>query len=51
MFEKKIIKVHNEVRWNYYKLRQLSPISKCAAFLLQSATLFITNSDRYYKVR
>ena len=33
----------DKVRWNYYKLRQVS--------LLQSATQFITNCDRYYKVR
>ena len=36
-------KRYYKVRWNYYKLRQLS--------LLQSATRFITNCDRYYKVR
>ena len=36
-------KNYYKVRWNYYKLRQLS--------LLQSATRFITNCDRYYKVR
>ena len=33
----------DKVRWNYYKLRQVS--------LLQSATRFITNCDRYYKER
>ena len=31
------------MRWNYYKLRQLS--------LLQSVTRFITKCDGYYKVR
>ena len=31
------------MRWNYYKLRQLS--------LLQSAKRFITNCDRHYKVQ
>ena len=51
--------VHYKVRWNYDKLRQLSQfITKCneqllkiLTDLLQSATRFITNCDRYYKVR
>ena len=37
VWPKKIIQVYNKVRWNYYKLRQLS--------LLQSAM------DSYYKLR
>ena len=47
------------MRWNYYKLRQLSFFAKCdgqllqiaTAFSLQCATRFITSCDRYYKVR
>ena len=62
--QKKIIKVHNEVRWNYYKLRQLSLFQSAQLFyykvrhcLLQIPTgitkcdEFITNCARYYKVR
>ena len=52
-------KNHYKVRWNYYKLRQLSLLQSAMdsyyklreLFLLQSATRFITNCDRYYKVR
>ena len=36
------------MRWNYYKLRQLSSLQIATAFLLQSATQFITSRDRYY---
>ena len=44
---------------DYYKLRQYKFITKydgqllqiATAFLLQSAKRFITNCDRYYKVR
>ena len=47
------------MRWNYYKLRQLSLLQIATAFLLQIATAFllqigtrfITSCDRYYKVR
>ena len=54
------VKTLLQMRWNYYKLWQLSfNITKCdgqllqiaTAFLLQSATRFITNCDRYYKVQ
>ena len=44
-------KNYYKVRRNYYKLRQLSLLQIATAFLLQSATRFITNYDRYYKVR
>ena len=70
--QRKIIYVYNKVRWNYYKLRQLSLLQsamdcyyklrqlfyyKVRHGLLQIATGitkcdgFITNCDRYYKVR
>ena len=47
------------MRWNYFKLRQLSLLQSAfwqllqiaPAFLLQGGTRFITNCDRYYKVR
>ena len=45
------------MRWNYYKLRQLSLllIAMDSYYkmrqVLQSATRFITNCDRYYKMR
>ena len=45
------LKSYYKVRWNYYKLRQLSLLRSATPFLLQSATWFITNCDRYYKVR
>ena len=35
---------------NYYKVRWTA-ITNCDSFLIQSATRFITNRDRYYKVR
>ena len=34
----------------YYKV-QWTVLTNCESFLLQSATRFITNCDRYYKVR
>ena len=45
------------MRWSYHKLRQLSLLQSAMERyyklrqVLQSATRFITNYDRYYKVR
>ena len=59
MFTRKIKTVYCKVRWNCYKLRQLSLLQSAVCsyykvrqlFLLQKASGFITNCARYCKLR
>ena len=43
--------LHKQRWWRLLKKVRWTVITNCDTFLLQSATRFITNCDRYYKVR
>ena len=52
VWPKKIIWVYNKVRWNFYKLRQLSLLQSAMDSITNCDSFFITKCDTvYYKLR